>query len=784
MPRRRAEPLAPEELTRERVLEAIAALGGASDKRELAKRLDVRPEQRRLLREILSALEAEGALGRVGRRGFASAEAVPETGVFEVVDRDPDGELLVRFRGREGLMGPPVRLAPGEGRALRGEAAIGLGDRVLARVSRADGEPVARVIKRLGQSAHLVLGVFRAIADPRARGAGRVEPADRKVRYDLLIEPGGRGEAEDGDLVLCELQPGSRPHGPKRARVRERVGRIDDPRAASILAIHTHGIPMGFSEEELAEAKRTQGPSVKSLQPFASPPGRGKAKRVDLRILPLITIDPEDARDHDDAVFAQPDDDPKNPDGWRVWVAIADVAAFVPPGSALDRGALKRGNSTYFPDRVAPMLPERLSADLCSLREGEDRACFAVEMVFDREGRKRGHRFVRGVMRSAAKLAYVQAQAAFDGAPDAKAAPLVEPILKPLWAAYQCMLKGREARQPLDLASSEFRIQFGPDGRVSGVKKRETLEANKLIEEMMIQANVCAAESLEAKTHPLVYRVHDAPSKEKIAQLADFLDSVQLKWAKGQVVTPARFNRLLDIAREGEHADIVNEVVLRSQSQAIYAPENIGHFGLNLAKYAHFTSPIRRYADLVVHRALIKALKLGEDGLTEGEATRLEEIAEHITMTERRSMAAEREATERYIASFLADRVGSTFEGRISGVTRFGAFVKLSETAADGIVPISQLVEDRFFHDPALHALVGERTGLRYQLGQTVEVRLMEAAPISGGLVFEMLSDPLEPLEGWRRSARPGGSVGPRGRERPGRALRPSRPPPRSKKRR
>jgi ribonuclease R len=750
MPRRRAEEPPPGELTRARVLAAIAALGGASDKRELARRLGVKPEERRRLREILQELEAEGALGRVGRRGFASAEAVPDTGVFEVVDRDPDGELLVRFRGREGLQGPPIRLAPGDGRALRGEAAIGVGDRVLARVARGGGEPEARVIKRLGQSAHLVLGVFRAIADPRARGAGRVEPADRKVRHDLLIEPDGRGEAEDGDLVLCELQPGSRPHGPKRARVRERVGRADDPRAASILAIHTHGIPMGFTEEELAEAERAKGPSPSGLVALDAPPGRGKAKRTDLRPLPLLTIDPEDARDHDDAVFALPDDDPTNPGGWRVWVAIADVAAFVTPGSALDRGALKRGNSTYFPDRVAPMLPERLSADLCSLREGEDRACFAVEMVFNAKGQKLRHRFVRGVMRSAAKLSYAQAQAAFEGKPDAKTAPLLEPILKPLWAAYQCMLQGREARQPLDLASSEFRIRFGPDGRVSGVQKREMLEANKLIEEMMIQANVCAAETLEGKNRPLVYRVHDAPSKEKIAQLGDFLETVQLSWAKGQVVNPARFNRLLALSRQTEHADIVNEVVLRTQSQAIYSPENIGHFGLNLAKYAHFTSPIRRYADLVVHRALIAALKLGEDGLTDGEAERLEEIAEHITSTERRSMAAEREATERYIASFLADRVGAAFTARIAGVTRFGAFVKLQDTNADGIVPMSQLTDDRFVHDPALHALVGERSGQRYQLGQTVEVRLLEAAPISGGLVFEMLSEPLEALEGWR----------------------------------
>lgn len=751
----RRRPADPAALNRESVLAAIKAMGGSGDKRGLARRLDVPVEQKALLRRILAELESEGLLGRTGRKGFASADALPETGVFEITDRDPDGELLARLRGRDGLTGPSVRLAPGEGRALRGEAAIGLGDRVLARIEREGSEPVARVIKRLGQSAHVILGVFRAIADPRARGSGRVEPADRKVRYDLLIDAIDTNGAVEGDLVLCELAPGAaRPHGPKRARVRECVGRLDDPRAASILAIHSHGIPMGFGEEEMAQAEAAKGPSLKGLQPLlsapAEKPAKGGAQRTDLRSLPLITIDPEDARDHDDAVFAQADADPKNPGGWRIWVAIADVAAFVTTGSALDRAALKRGNSTYFPDRVAPMLPERLSADLCSLREGEARACFAVEMVFDQAGIKRSHRFVRGVMQSAAKLSYVQAQAAFDGDPDEKAAPLMAIILSPLWAAYACLRLGREARQPLEIASSEFRIQFGPDGAVSGVKKRETLEANKLIEEFMIQANVCAAESLEAKTQPLVYRVHDQPSKEKIASLVDFLATLDLSWAKGQVITPARFNALLRIAREGPHADVVNEVVLRSQSQAIYSPENIGHFGLNLAKYAHFTSPIRRYADLIVHRALIRALHLGEDGLTPDEAAILDQTAEHITACERRSIAAEREATERYIAAFLAQQVGVIFAGRISGVTRFGAFVKLNETNADGIVPMSQLGAERFYHDATMHALVGERTGRRYQLGQPVEVRLLEATPISGGLVFELVSEPLERAPGPR----------------------------------
>ncbi|MDX2237270.1 MAG: ribonuclease R [Hyphomonadaceae bacterium] len=740
-------------LTKKLVLDAIERAGGVGHKRDIARLLDVAPDEKSSLRQILRELENEGALGRTGRRTFQSASALPQGGVLEIVDRDTDGELLGRFRSEEGLFGPVVRIAPGDGRARAGEAAIGVGDRVLVKIGKDQDGPVARVIKRLGQSAHRILGVFHA--NEKFPG-GRVEPADRKARHDLIILPEHQFDAQDGDLVLVELAQGARPHGPKRGIVKEIVGRQDDPRAASILAIHTHGIPMGFTPEEEKQAAAAQPATLKG--------------RTDLRDLPLITIDPEDARDHDDAVFAQADDDPKNPGGFRVWVAIADVALYVTPASPLDRGALKRGNSTYFPDRVAPMLPETLSADLCSLREAEERACLAVEMIFNAAGQKIRHRFARGLMKSAAKLSYGQAQAAIDGKPDVKTAPLIDPVLKPLWAAYACATKGRLARSPLEIDSAEHRITFDADGKVSGVRRRERFDAHKLIEEFMIQANVCAAETLEDKRTPLLYRVHDRPSDEKIAALSDFLQTVSLSWSKGQVVNAARFNRILELANKTEHADIVNEVVLRTQAQAIYAPDNIGHFGLNLAKYAHFTSPIRRYADLVVHRALIRALGFGGDGLTEEETSRLQETAEHITMCERRSMAAERDATARYIAAFLADRVGATFEGRISGVTRFGLFIRLDETQADGLAPISTLGPERWIHDEAAHALVGERSGRRYLLGQRVEVRLEDAAPVSGGLVFFVLTDPLPPDPNARRTPAP---------RRQG-----FRPPPRGKRRR
>ena len=734
-------PPAPEPLTRERVLEAIRKIGGKAQKRDIAHELGIGSDQKKELRHILRDLEESGALGRTGRKSYADANALPESGVMDIVDRDHDGELLARMRGTEGYFGPVVRLAPGDSRRMKGEAVIGVGDRVLARVHRDDdGEFIAKVVKRLGQSAHRILGVYRANKDPRARfGGGRVEPADRKARHDLIIEANNVGDAKDGDLVFAELRVSGRDraHGPKFGLIKEVIGREGDPRAASILAMHTHGITEGFSADEEAQANAAQKPTLKG--------------RTDLRDLPLITIDPEDARDHDDAVYAAPDTDEKNKDGWRVWVAIADVSAYVTIGSALDRGAWRRGNSTYFPDRVAPMLPESLSADLCSLREHEERACLAVEMIFDREGRKIRHKFVRGLMRSAAKLSYEHAQAAIDGKPNDKTGPLLEPILKPLWAAYRTVWEARMKRQPLEIDAPEHKIIF-KDGKVAGVKRRERFDAHKLIEEFMIQANVCAAETLEQKNRPQIYRIHDRPSDTKIAALTDFLPTVDMSWAKGQSVTASRFNRILHLAEQSPNKDIINEVILRTQSQAVYSPDNIGHFGLHLRAYSHFTSPIRRYADVTIHRALIRALKLGEDGATDAEEQRYEETAEHISETERQSMAAERDATARYISAFLADRIGATFEGRVTGVTRFGLFIRLDETQADGLAPISTLGNERWIHDEAAHALVGEHSGERYPLGMRVEVRLEEATPISGGLVFSLLTDPLAPVPGWRKS--------------------------------
>ena len=740
-------PKPPQGLPDRETLLAFLRDAGEAQKADIAKAFGLKGADRRAMRQMLTALREEGQLGKRGRKGFAPAGALPPVGVADVTERDADGELYVRLvKGEDDTAA--VRLVPGKHELVGG--APGLGDRLLVRFETGeDGTPEARVIKRLGQSAHKILGVVR-----KARRETLVQPVDRRSKETLALSEFDGKDLRDGDLVLAQVSGGEHRYGPKHGKLLEVVGREDEPRAASLIAIHTHGIPTGFSPAAEAEAEAAQPPTL--------------AGRTDLRDLPLITIDPSDARDHDDAVYAQADDDPKNAGGWVVWVAIADVAAYVRTASALDNEAREKGNSVYFPDRVEPMLPERLSNGLCSLREGEARATIAVRMVFDKSGRKLTHRFVRGLMRSAAKLSYEQAQAAIDGKTDDTTGPLMEAVLGPLWAAYGAMKTAREKRSPLGIESSERRIIIGADGNVASITARASLEAHKLIEEMMVQANVCAAETLEQKRSALIYRIHDAPSQEKLTNLADFLATLEVPWNRGEPARTDRFNKLLGEMRGGPHGEIVNEVVLRTQMQAVYSAENIGHFGLNLDRYAHFTSPIRRYADLIVHRALIRALGLGDDGLTDYDVARLKETADHITVAERRAMAAERDATDRYVAAYLSEHVGAEFDGRITGVTRFGLFVRLTETGADGLVPVSSLGDEYFVHDDRLHALVGEKTGERWRLGTSVRVRLKEATPITGGLLFEMLSDPdpadpKAPRPRLGARGKPGGGRGPSG---------------------
>lgn len=664
----------------------------------------------------------------------APTAALPLTLVLEVTGRDVDGEFLARPVKWDRPGDPPaILLTPGQ----RSDGPPpGIGDRVLGKLHTTAEGVTARVIKILPRPLTRIVGQYT-----REKGFGTITPADKKSRLTFIVARGDENGAKDGDLVIA-VPAEARAAGTNapKARVVEIIGGIETPGAISLLAIHTHGIPDSFPMDAIAEAKEAEPPTLKG--------------RTDLRKIPLITIDPDDARDHDDAVHAEPD--PAVPGGWIVTVAIADVAAYVTRDSALDREAYLRGNSTYFPDRVAPMLPEELSADLCSLREGENRATMAVRMHFSPEGKKTSHTFVRGLMRSAAKLSYQQVQNAIDGNPDDKTGPLLETIIKPLYAAYAVMKKGRDKREPLEINSLERRVRIGADGKIATITLRQSLSSMQLIEEMMIQANVAAAETLEAKRVPAVYRVHDEPSAEKVDALADFMHSIKMPFTMGQKMAPSVFNRILRELKDGPFAPIVNEVVLRSQSQAIYSAENIGHFGLNLTRYAHFTSPIRRYADLIVHRGLIRALGLGDDGLTDGEIQRLPEIAERISTYERRSMLAERESVDRYLAAYMSDRIGVILPGRISGVTSFGLFIRLDETGADGLVPIRTIGNEFFRHDEGRHALVGSRSNQTYTLGDPVTVKLLEAAPVTGGLRFSIEThDPMRPATAPREGDRP-----------------------------
>ncbi len=753
--------------TREQILAFIRQSPQTVGKREIARAFGLKGTDKIALKRLLAEMSDDGAISG-NRKEFREKGGLPPVAVIEISGRDDDGDLVARpvVWDEDDGERPRILLLQGSTRAIGEDGAateIGIGDRVLARINRLDTPDVegfrfeAEAIRRLPRDQRRLLGIFRAAGrgngvrgSGSGGGGGTIEPIDRKQLRSWSLQRGDEGGARDGDLVRFDLVKKGRMHIPM-ARIIETLGNPDDQRKISLIAIHAHGIPDDFPESVTAEAQALgQAPL---------------ARREDLRHLPLLTIDPADARDHDDAVYAERDTDPANPDGFVVLVAIADVAHYVRPGTRLDREAELRGNSVYFPDRVVPMLPERISNDLCSLREGEDRPCLVARLVFDRSGEKRAHSIHRAMMRSAAKLSYQEAQAAIDGAPSDKCGPLMDVALKPLWAAYRLLAAARDRRGPLDLDLPERKIRLDAAGRVADVVVPERLDAHRLIEEMMIQANVAAAETLEARKSPVVYRVHGAPGAEKLKSLRDFLETLDLSIPPVGQLKPQHFNRVLAEARALPVPDLVNEVVLRAQAQAEYAPDNIGHFGLNLRKYAHFTSPIRRYADLLVHRALIAALKLGEDGLTDEGATRLVSVSQHISQAERRAMSAERETTDRLIAAHLADRVGATFAARVSGVTRSGLFVRLKDTGADGFVPISSLGNDFFQHIEAAHALVGSRSGETFGLGDQVEVKLVEAIPSAGALRFEMLT------EGRKGGAR-GAARGPRG-ARPPRDRRP-----------
>ncbi|WP_319825353.1 ribonuclease R [Thalassovita sp.] len=701
------------------ILDWIAENPTLTAKRDIAKAFGIKGAARIDLKRILKELEAEGHLEK-RKKTYRDPDRLPPVSVLRVSAVGPDGDLFAQPMEWQGDGAEPLVLVVPRDT----DPALAEGDRILARVQEVrdqDYAYTARLIRRIGHNPHKVLGVFRKTAE-----GGRIIPIDKGDGKEWQVLPDATGGAKDGELVEAEQAGPKGRLGLPKARIVNRLGDPTAPKAVSLIAIHQHGIPDDFPDEVIAEAD--------AMKPA------GLNGRLDMRDMPLVTIDPSDARDHDDACWAHQDDDPKNDGGYVIWVAIADVAHYVRPGTALDREARKRGNSSYFPDRVVPMLPDRLSGDLCSLHEGVPRACVAVRMQIDSAGRKIGHRFVRGLMRSVASLNYEEVQTARDGAPNDKCAPLMGEVITPLYEAYMLLDKARAARQPLDLDLPERKVILSDEGKVLSVNFRDRLDAHKLIEEFMILANVAAAETLIAKRSPLLFRVHEEPSPEKLEALRETAESAGLKLAKGQVLQTRHLNALLAAAQDTDFDELINMSTLRAMTQAYYSPANFGHFGLALQAYAHFTSPIRRYSDLIVHRGLISSHQWGDDGLSPDDTERMDATATHISETERRSMMAERDTTDRYLAAFLSERVGGTFTGRISGVAKFGVFVRMDETGADGLIPIRSLGREYFHFDREAGTLTGSDTGLTIGIGQRVTVKLTEALPVTGGIALELVS--------------------------------------------
>lgn len=729
-------------LSKPEILDWIAANPTLTAKRDIAKAFGIKGAARIDLKRVLKELEDEGHLEK-RKRSYQDPDRLPPVSVLQITGPDRDGDLFAKPMEWQGSGKEPVVLVI----PRASDPALGAGDRILARLTLVKGEDhhyEARLIRRIGANPVRVLGVFRKTAE-----GGRIVPIDKGADKEWSVAVDATHGARDGELVEAEQAGPKGRMGLPRARIVERLGDPSAPKAVSLIAIHQHGIPDAFPDDVIAQADNAKPVGLKG--------------REDLRHLPLITIDPSDARDHDDACYAHADEDPKNEGGHVVWVAIADVAAYVTPGSALDREARKRGNSTYFPDRVVPMLPDRLSGDLCSLHEGVPRACIAVRMVLDAHGQKIAHSFHRGLMRSPASLHYEEVQDAIDGRPNDCTGPLLEPVLGPIYAAYAALKAARTDRQPLDLDLPERRIELDADGTVKSVNFKDRLDAHRLIEEFMVLANVAAAETLIEKKTPLLFRIHEEPTIAKMDALRETAQASGYVLAKGQVLHTRHLNKLLNDAAGTEDAELINLSTLRSMTQAYYGPAHIGHFGLALKSYAHFTSPIRRYADLIVHRALISAHGWGKDGLDPKEIEDLEQTAAHISDTERRSMTAERDTTDRYLASYLSERVGNEFSGRISGVARFGVFVKLDETGADGLLPIRSLGREYFHHDQEANTLMGADTGVIIGIGQRVTVRLTEAVPVTGGIALELLTLEGESLpEGGREKRSPAGRTNPK----------------------
>ncbi|MEM9468987.1 MAG: ribonuclease R [Pseudomonadota bacterium] len=697
------------------ILSHIRVASNPLTKRDLVKVFGISGDDRKKLKIILRELEMAGKIVKGPKGAYSVPNSLPSVGIIKITHIDIDGDVFGEpLDWDEKVQGSIPKIE------LLSNAPVKEGDRVLAKLKKYNENLYeATLIRRLDKQRATVMGEVR-----KTKNSFILQPVDKKAKYDFDLSQADLNGAKDGDLAIVEIIS-ARGLRRKRVKITDVLGHRDDVNAISLIALHEAGMHESFLDKVIEETKDLKVPPLKTK----------KFEREDLRDIPLVTIDGADARDFDDAVFAE-----KTKDGFHLIVAIADVAHYVRAKSGLDQEAYRRGNSTYFPDRVVPMLPEALSNDLCSLRPHEDRACMGFHLWINSDGEFIKYKVFRGLMRSHARLIYEQVQAAKDGVPDDITSPLLKDVIEPLYEAYSALDKARQKRGALDLDLPERQILIDDKGKMTGVKMRDRLDAHKLIEEFMILANVAAAQALEAKQAPCVYRIHDRPKREKLDTAREFLESFGLTLPNG-IAKPAQINHLLKKANESDYSSLISTVILRTQSQAVYSPDNIGHFGLALNKYAHFTSPIRRYADLLVHRSLIKAYKLGEGGLSDEESITLEEKANHISDTERTSADAERSAIDRFTASWMSDHIGVEFSGKINSVTRFGLFVTLNENGADGLIPMRSLPDDFYIHDEEQHALIGRRHKRIYRLGAPIQIRVKEADGITGSSVFEVAND-------------------------------------------
>ena len=596
---------------------------------------------------------------------------------------------------------------------------VSSGDKLLCELTR-DGKDKfdARLVQKINEEK-----IKKTIGSFRSSNSGGVVELLEKSSYKSwsVIEDNLNG-ASDGDLVEIEqIKPKTR-FGLPEAKVLSILGNLSDNNISSLIAINEHNIADEFSNEVLLEANE------------CNPINMGDRK--DLRDIAFVTIDPEDAKDHDDACYVEADQDKKNAGGFIIWIAIADVSYYVKKGTALDREALKRGNSTYFPDRVVPMLPDKLSGDLCSIHEGEDRPCLALKMTITSEGKHLDRCFFRGIINSRASLNYHEVQDAYEGKINKKTGPLLETVIKPLYNCYEVLQNASKKRQPLNLELPERKVFLDENDNVRSIDFLERFTSNKIIEELMVLANTVAAEELFNKNRLFLHRIHVDPEKEKIESLRQIAKSCGLSLSKGQVLKTYQLNSLLNIAKETEYYELISISILRSMSQAYYGPEPTGHFGLALKRYTHFTSPIRRYSDLMIHRALVEIID-GKNPAVEMEE--LKAIGNSISKSERVSMLAERDTIDRYLASFLSSFIDTEIEGTISGVARFGIFVKVDKSGADGLVPVASIGNEYFKYDPRKQLLVGRSSGFEIGIGKRVLVRILESNPFTGSLTLELI---------------------------------------------